>query len=236
MPSHPNVTSGSVITTEHSINYRRLAELYHEFNALWERLQAFYLDSVAGFHFLIAHLRDEQERVRGLVHGSELDSEAFQDTRLFNYDNIFPNGFCTSGIHHATQGAVKVRNAQWGANFNTVGQLCIISFFDFWNDYLRVEYVKAKGLYDQKNRDECLRTHASYDLWGDLYYIRTSIVHHRGIATDAVSKCKLIKCFNPGDEIIISPELMRDIFLKLLSYRNSLHQEQFEPKTFMLNV
>jgi hypothetical protein len=61
-----------------------------------------------------------------------------------------------------------------------------------------------------------------------------SIVHHRGIATDAVAKCKLIKWFKPGDQIAISPDSMRAIFLALLMFRNELHREQFEPTTFIL--
>jgi hypothetical protein len=219
---------------ERSINYRRLGELSDEFTALWERLQAFYLDSVAGFYFLTEHLRDEQAKARSFVQESGLDSEEFQNTRMFSYDDIFPDEFCTSGIHRATQGEVKVRNAKNGAKFKTLGQLCLVSFYDFWDDYLRFEYVKAKGLYDSKNHDRCLREHASRDLWGDLYYLRTAIVHHRGIATDAVAKCKLIKWFKPGDQIAISPDGMRAIFLALLTFRNELHREQFEPTTFLL--
>jgi hypothetical protein len=66
--------------TEPNVDYRRLGELSDEFTALWERLQAFHLDSVAGFHFLTAHLRDEQAQARSFVRGSELDSEKFQES------------------------------------------------------------------------------------------------------------------------------------------------------------
>jgi hypothetical protein len=220
--------------TERSIDYRRMAELFDEFDALWKRLQAFYLDSVVGFHFISEHVCVEQEQARSFVQGSELDSEDFQDTRSFTYDGIFSDEFCTSGIHRATQGEVKARNAHDGENFKTLGQLCLVSFYDFWQDYLRVEYVKAKGLFDPNDPKESLRTHASRDIWGDLGYLRNSIVHHRGIATDNVTKCKLIKWFQPGDEIAISPAQMRAIFLALLAYRNELHSEQFEPSTFVL--
>lgn len=217
-----------------SIDYRRMAELFDEFDALWKRLQAFYLDSVCGFHFITEHVCAEQTQARKFVEGSELDSEAFQDTRMFSYDGIFSEDFCTSGIHRATQGEVKTRNAHNGENFKTLGQLCLISFYDFWEDYLRKEYVKAKGLYESKNSEKCLREHASHDLWGDLYYLRSSIVHHRGIATGDVAKCKLIKWFKPGDEIALSPEQMRAMFLALLVYRNELHREQFPPCTITL--
>ncbi len=112
--------------TEPSVDCRRMAELFHEFDAHWKRLQAFYLDAVAGFYFITEHLREEQTQGRSFVQGSELDSEPFQDTRIFSYDGIFSDEFCTSGIHRATQGEVKARNDPNGENFKTLGQLCLV--------------------------------------------------------------------------------------------------------------
>jgi hypothetical protein len=97
---------------------------------------------------------------------------------------------------------------------------------------LRREYAIAKGCLDPNETDkevvqDCLRKHASHDLWGDLSYLRTSIVHKQGIATSSVAKCKLIKWFQPGDLIALTPDHMRAIFLALLTYRNELFREQF---------
>jgi hypothetical protein len=218
-----------------AVDYRRLHELSEEFTVIWSRLHALYLDAVAGFEFVRQHVESEQEEARSYVRGSELDSEGFQNSRMFTYSDIFSDSFCTSSIHRATQGEVKARNAPNGANFTTLGQLCLISFYDFWNDYLRREYVIAKGLLDRDEKDDeavkkCLGDHARHDLWGDLYYLRTSIVHNRGIATSQVAKCKIIKWFKPDDPISLSPEHMRAIFLSLLSYRNELFKEQFPPQ------
>ena len=165
------------------------------------------------------------------------NSQEFQDTRMFTYPDIFSEDFGTSGIHRATQGEVRARNTRDGSNFTTLGQLCLVSFYDFWNDYLRREYVIAKGYLDPNERNDevvkqLLREHASHDLWGDLRYLRTSIVHYQGIATPDVAKCKLIKWFKPGDLISITPEHMRAIFLALLTYRNELSREQF-PKQYI---
>jgi hypothetical protein len=52
-----------------------------------------------------------------------------------------PNPSAPQRFIGATQGEVKARNAPNGANFTTLGQLCLISFYDFWNDYLRRDYV-----------------------------------------------------------------------------------------------
>jgi hypothetical protein len=217
-----------------AIDHARLRQLADEFTEHWKRLQSFYLDAVAGFAFILGHVESEQDRARSFVRGTEVDSIAFQDTRRFSYEDIFAEGFCTSAIHEATQGEVKARNRPSGANYVTLGQLCLIAFYDFWNDYLRREYVIAKGyLGPTETNNEivqaCLRTHASHDLWGDLYYLRTSIVHNRGVATSAIEKCKLIKWFKPGDAIALTPDRMRAVFLALLTFRNELFREQFPP-------
>lgn len=57
------------------------------------------------------------------------------------------------------------RLAVSGAAAWKFGQLCIIAFYDFWEDYLRLGYVKAKGLYDRNDPDKSLRDHGSNDLW-----------------------------------------------------------------------
>lgn len=220
------------VRIEPGVNYLRLRELSFEFTQHWNRLQAFYLDSVVGFDLVHAHVVMEQEQARSFVQGTELDSEEFQDTRIFTYSPLLPDEFCTSGIHRATQGEVKARNKLDGLNFSTLGQLCIVSFCAFWNDYLRREYVIAKGRLDPNEKDnkvvkERLRLHASRDLWGDLNYLRNSIVHNKGRANSEVARCKLIKWFKPGDLITVTPERMRAIFLALLTYRNDLDKEQY---------
>lgn len=83
---------------------------------------------------------------------------------------------------------------------------------------------------------KCLRYHARHDLWGGLYYLRTSIVHNRVIATSQVAKCKIIKWFKPDDPISLIPEHMRAIFLSLLSYRNELFKEQFPGQYLSIGV
>src|SRR6266404_3466242 len=216
------------------IDYQRLGQLSDEFTQLWTRLQAFYLDAAAGFALVRDHVEAEQRRARSYVQGSELDSEEFQNALSFTYSGIFTDGFVTSGIHRAAKGEVKARNAADGINFTTLGQLCLISFYDYWNDYLRREYVVAKGYLDRTEQSdrvvrECLRKYARNDLWGDLYYLRTSIVHNRGVAISDVAKCKIIKWFAPGDAITITPERMRAIFMALLVYRNELNKEQYPP-------
>ncbi|OQW66967.1 MAG: hypothetical protein BVN29_04840 [Nitrospira sp. ST-bin5] len=214
------------------VNYKRFHQLSDEFTNVWKQLQALYLDAAAGFVLVRAHVEQEQSTSRAYVQGSELDSEEFQDTLMFTYDRIFSESFCTSGIHNAKQGEVKARNAPDGANFIILGQLCLVSFYDFWNEYLRREYVVAKGKLDPNEKDHelvkrAVKEHASHDLWGDISQLRRSIVHHRGFAVSEVTQCRLIKWFQPGDSIALNPDRMRTLFLALLKFRNELFKEQF---------
>jgi hypothetical protein len=203
------------------INYRRLHELSDE--------------------LVRSRVVEEQELVRQLVRGSEVDSEEFQDTTLFSYDRIFSQEVATSGIHQATQGEVKRRNQPGGANYTTLGQLCLIAFYDFWNDYLRREYVIAKGELDPQESDPVvikkqLQDHASVDLWGDLGILRNSIVHNRGLASSKVARCKLIHWFTPSQPIVLTPSHMRALLLAILKYRNELFKEQFPKRTLRISI
>jgi len=219
------------------VDYRRLHQLSDDFTNLWKRLQSFYLDAAVGFAFVRSHIEADQERSRSYVRGTEIDSGEFQDRLSFSYTEIFCDDFCTSAIHEATQGEVKARNAPGGANFTTLAQLCLVSFYDYWNDYLRREYVIAKGKLDENETkkevvEAALREYASHDLWGDIRHLRTSIVHNQGIATSDVIRCKHIKWFQPGDPIALTPQHMRALFLALLRYRTEWFNEQF-PEHYM---
>jgi hypothetical protein len=72
-----------------NVDYPRLHQLSEAFTQHWKRVQAFYLDAVAGFAFVLSHVESEQELARGFVRGSELDSVEFQDIRMFSYYGHF---------------------------------------------------------------------------------------------------------------------------------------------------
>jgi len=225
-----------------NIDYKRINALSHEFTQHWKRVQAMYLDAIAGFLLVRQSVEKEQSEARKLVEGSELDSEDFQNTRQFTYARIFSEDVCTSGIHQATQGEVKLRNSPTGQNFTMLGQLCVVSFADYWNDHLRPQYCIAIGKlnpgmkYSDKDKKEILRKHASVDIWGDLGLIRNAIVHNQGIATANMSRCKLIRWYKHGEEIVLPPARMRAIFLALLKYRNDLNAQQYPPRTLRIHI
>ena len=204
---------------------RRMRELWQEFGAHYDRLHAFYHDAVAGLVWFREKVASDQEVERARYGGGEFDTAEFWDGKRLAYDRLFGQDFVASGLHVGTVRDARVRNEPDGSNFTTLANLCVIAFYDFWNDYLRREYCRAKG-YDGNHEE--LREHASFDLWGDIRHLRNSIVHNQGVATDEVGLCKVIKWFQPGDQISISPERMRGVFLALYGFRNELHAESLK--------
>jgi len=221
------------------VDYLRLQKLSYELGEFWRRIHGFYLDAVAGFSFVHSRIEQDQARIRQLIDDIEISSETFQDTRMFSYSMVFSKEFCGSGIHHATQGEVKSRNRPGGMNYIILGQLCVVSFFDYWNDYLRKEYAIAKGALnsqenDQKKIDMILADHARDDFWGDMRHLRNSIVHNGGIANSDIAKCKLITWFSPKQEINLTPVMMRSVFLAVLQSRNKIFSEGLPPRTLRI--
>ena len=212
------------------IDFKRMRELWEEFGMHYDQLHAFYHDAVAGFVWFKEKVASDQEVERARYKGSDLDSDEFWDGKRLAYDRIFGQDFVASALHVGSVVEAKIRNEPGGDNFRTLANVCIVAFYEFWNDYLRREYCRAKGYNDGTHEE--LWQHASFDLWGDIRHLRTSIVHNRSIAINEIRKCKLIKWFQPGDLISISPEQMRALLHELYLFRNHLHAESM-PKTFI---
>ena len=193
--------------TEPTPDYRRLGELSDEFTALWERLQAFYLDFVAGFHFLIVHLRDEQARDRSLVQGSVRDLEGiprYTNVRLrrdFFGKNFVPLAYTVR------------RRAQLRRVMPRMERISKRSDNCAWFHFMisgTITYVPNTS----RQKDYTILKTTTNAFANTLVAIFRAtftacappIVHHRGIATDVVIRRKVIKWFKPGDEIAISPE------------------------------
>lgn len=221
------------------INYRRLNELSEEFTEHWNQVRALYLDAAIGFRFVSQYVVDIQNQARAIARGTDMDSEEFQDTRGFLYSEILAEEFVTSAIQLESQGHIKRRNMLGGENFIVLAQSCIVSLYTYWDEYLRREYAIAKGYLDVNEKDgkvidATLNKYVPNDLWGDLRLFRNAIIHRRGKAGPEIERCKVLTWFKPGDAISITPDRMRVILLKLLTYRNELFKEQFPPSYIKL--
>ncbi len=205
------------------INYERMSELWKEFSFHYDQMHAFYHDAVAGFVWFKEKVASDQEIERARYQGFDLDTNEFWDSKRLEYGKIFNQEYVASGLHVGTVKEAKARNEPEGSNFKTLANVCSVYFYAYWESYFRREYCMAKRHHGCTCEE--LREHASFDLWGDIRLLRNSIVHHQEVALDDINNCKLIKLFQPGDPISISPQHMRGIFHLLYQFRNSLHAE-----------
>jgi len=222
------------------MNYIRFNELFHEFSKFIEHLHALYLDTIVGYELLHERLETHQDKIRELLGEYEYATKKFQDTCSIAYESLGVSNFqLVSNRSNMLQGEFRVRIKPNGQNAQALGNLLIVSAYAYWEEYLRIEIGKAKGVLaaDAINCDETrkiLNKEVVSDFWGDMRHLRNSIVHSLGVANSDMAKCKIIKWFKPGDNIEFNNEMLRAIFLSLGSYRNEIHGMQFRPRSIRI--
>ncbi|MBN1941904.1 MAG: hypothetical protein JW849_01290 [Phycisphaerae bacterium] len=217
------------------MNYKRLHELFKEFAEYIESLHTLYLDCIAGFGILYERLTKHQNNIKLILGEDDCAKESFQDQCSLTYEYICGQDFQPASLDPLMkQGDIKERTKQNGKNYFLSGNQCIVSAYAYWDEYLRFEIGKALGALgpNAKNTGESkkrLNIHVNSDFWGDIRYLRQSILHHNGIAISDVSKCKLLKWFQPGDKIELDYQKMREIFSGMADCRNEIGRLSLPP-------
>ena len=221
------------------IDRPRLLELFWELAKKIEAMHSLYLDSVVGYSVLHERLLDCQDQMQVILGNHETATREFQNTCHIAYGDLSNRDFqAVSMSPMMLQGALANRVTDDGENTLLLGNQCVVTAYTYWEEYLRVEIGKALGVLplDATSTDEnrkILNEHVKSDFWGDLRYLRNSIVHSNGIATSDMVRCKLIKWFKPGEQIILTHEKMRTLFMCMGEYRNEIHQWSLPPQTTM---
>lgn len=222
------------------MNHPRFLELFWEFAEYIESLHTLYLDSLVGYSILHERLEGHQDSIRNLLGDHECATEEFQDTCSIIYKNLSNRDYTPISMSPVMkQGDMKRRVTDDGQNTLLLGRQCVVSAYAYWEEYLRIEVGKAMGVLSltAEPNDETrkiLNIHVVSDFWGDMGYLRNSIVHANGIASEKIKKCKVMKWFNPGDAIDLPHDKMRRIFLLMGQYRNKLHEYSLPKQTFRI--
>ncbi len=210
------------------MNYLRFRDLFHEFAGKLEEQHMYYLDSIIGFSILHERVMAKQLNFKKILGDHELANEEFLDTCSTIYRQLSNRDYIPMSLYPVMkQGEVKARNRDDGGNYLILGANCVVALYSYWEEYLRIEVGIAKGVLEagatnNEETQKILNQHVVSDIWGDLRHLRNSIVHKNGVATADVAKCKIIRCFLPGDKIELDFDKMRDIFMLLADYRNEL--------------
>lgn len=197
-------------------------------------LHTMYIESIIGYAWIYKFVQKEQDNIRGLLGPSEVTEEEFQNECLISYESICGIDITPMSLTGSMkQGNLKDRNGPGGKNELEIGKQCVVSLYSFWEDYLRLELAKAKGLVQpDKNKDaeveRILSERMSFDFWGDIGRLRNSILHHSSISTDDCgSKARIFKWFPAGSEIALTYKHMRIVFMEAAKFRNLILKWSF---------
>ncbi len=108
--------------------------------------------------------------------------------------------------HSSTQQEFKERNADNGLNQRLMSNLCLVTIYQYWEDYYRDKIAEAFGLTGTQRKK-----FVTSDLMGDMRHLRISIIHHNTIAKKEVENNLVLRWFKEGDQIFIDQDKMREL-------------------------
>lgn len=171
----------------------------------WEtvdQIYGAYLDANSGFHAFREKITQIQSQMTTSSGGSLQDL----DSRLFIHGHGDPNNADSRVLHKVTQGELKHRNRKNGENTLFLGSMSLVAIYQFWEDRFRGEISSEINI---------PREELKHDLLGDIRLIRIAIIHHGGIAKKEIEKCRVLKWFKEGDEIVIDEPRMDTLITEL---------------------
>ena len=165
-------------------------------------------DAIRGFDLNLKEIdRTQREFLEqsGTANPSDEDLQLL-DSAWIIYSHGSPSDSEKLVYHQGTQRDFKTRNSQGGSNEVFIGNMTLISIFEYWEETCRPRLAAILDVH--KDQVEC-------DIFGDLRIIRNSILHHSGIALDDVNRCKVLKWFKAGDKIMVDRPRLRDLVTRL---------------------
>ena len=180
-----------------------LNELVDEF---WEKVDSIYgvyLDGVEGF-------QDIHDKTKSTFENTARQVEEKAGFKM-NPEQII-RGFPrlvkpeekgkTKALHQVNFHARMERNQPDGNNTIYIGQVCLVSIYQFWNDHYRKKIAKCLGYKTNQ---------LQVNLFGDLKNIRDSIIHNNGLAINRVKNNAVITAFSPNQLIMVSKKYFEHI-------------------------
>ncbi len=189
-------------------------QLVDEYERVVNSVYGIYLDATVGFAAALKRFEDTQrEGIVALANETPQHANLeYLDAQLFLFGRGDPNDPDHVELHRVTQGEYKVRNQADGLNYREIGNMCIISLYQYWEDHYRARIVEVLNL----KKDDLLA-----DVFGDLRRLRNSIVHHRALCLHEVNDNVVLTWFREGDLV----HLDRRMFEELIGHVKSSLEE-----------
>ncbi len=106
-----------------------------------------------------------------------------------------PDQELQKSLHATTLGALKARMDKNGIDVQKAAEAVIVFTYHIWEE----KYRRNLATHDGTPFGEI-----SSDIMGDLRLLRNAIIHNKGIASNDMARCKVVKHFPPGQRIILS--------------------------------
>lgn len=182
--------------------------LIRQFLEVVDSIFGVYLDSTRGFVLVLKDTKRAQRSVIALLRGKDPEKATLEhlDDLAFYYGKGNPNDPNAIVLHRCTQGQLKARNEPGGKNYRFIGNMCLVTIYQYWEDHFRSAIAESMGI--AKNA-------LKVPVMGDLRRLRQSIIHHGGIALPDIGKCEILKWFSPGDEVLVDKPKMEEIILQI---------------------
>lgn len=220
------------------MDYILLNKLSDEFSEKLEQQHVYYLDSISGFSAIYDRIVSKQKRIQEFLEHDKDFTDEFMDLCTTSYKEISGKDHIPMSLSFGMlQGDVKHRTKENGINTLICGANCLVSLYSYWQDYLRREIAIAMGLIKgemNKLEETEILKNIAFDIWGDIRFLRNSIIHNNSIAISDVRNCKILRFFQPGNRVDLDFERMRIIFIELGKFRNILISASLRPSTIII--
>ena len=144
-----------------------------------------YLDACDGFSHVRARATEiEDESVRSYenlkTRRPELSHLAFGGAE-FSYGRVVPAGSQPRylHLHQVPVETLRRRNEEGGTNFQFIGNVCVVTLFQYWEDHYRSQFADDLGVE---------KSDLQVPIFGDLMRYRRAIIHNRAVATVEMEK------------------------------------------------
>ena len=171
-------------------------DLIAEFETVLDGITAVFLDSRDGFELLQRHIEESAENKSW-------------DTPIYFGDG--PSETVENIAHVTTIGNRIGRNASDGDNCVFVSNMTIVAIYGYWEDHYRSRIAEALS----RKKYEI-----TSDIFGDIRWLRDSIVHRRSYASKDVERCRVLKWFSEGQEIFLNERMFLQMNQEIRHYLN----------------
>lgn len=190
-----------------------------EFREIVDAIYGTYLDACDGFTRVRERASEiEEESLRSYedvkTKHPELSHLPFGGTE-FSYGRSVPAG-SQPRYRHLHQVSIEVlrrRNEQGGTNFRFIGNVCVVTLFQYWEDYFRAQFAQDLGV----DKDQI-----QVPLFGDLRRYRQAIIHNRGLATAEVEEVSLLKGPRRCQPVLFHRDLFEEAIDGILAFLDGL--------------